>query len=1150
MPRSAAPPRRLEYNIAEERSQTDREPRTGWYEHELTATRDLRAFVAELREELSAGALPGASWRELAEWAQRLIDERLAGTDRREAWPDVERQAADKVEAALERLGGLDAVEPAPGLDVFRRTLALELDADLGRVGRLGTGVLVGPIAMGVGLDLDLVVLCGLAEGTFPARVRDDSLLPDADRRATDGALALHSSRVDEDHRRYLAALAAAPRRVLTFPRGDLRRTTERTPSRFVIDTVEALAGERHTADELLTLAAPWLTVVPSFTAGIARVAFPATAQEHRLRVLLDHTRAGGRIERHSLRDVDVALHRGLECTTARASTAFTRYDGNLSTLAVPSPTAADSAVSPTRLEAWAASPFDYLMEQLLRVEISELPEEVWELSALDKGRLVHEILDAFLAEVLASDEGAPGPERAWTAADRARLHELATEHGARYAAHGLTGRRVFWDRDQRRLAAELDRWLAEDADGRALDLRTPVATELRFGMRDAALPAVSYPLSDGRSLRFRGAADRVDRGEHGELVVIDYKTGSRREVLALQLPVYARAARAAFGDDDTPVTAAYWYVSTRQNFAWRDLPLTAANERVFDRWLRTIVDGIELGVFPCALDEPGAWTPTWRTYTDPDARGARERWREWDRKQHAPELAGYLSLYEIGTRRRRRHRCCRRRRGGRGGAAVTGEQASLFDQPADEPPVAPRTGVAEVGTADVVDASSMLNDESADAAARRAIVECLDETMFVEAGAGSGKTKSLVDRVVALITVADVPMREIVAVTFTEKAASELRDRIRRELEHVAGDPDPVRASRAATALDDLDGAAVSTLHAFAQRVLVEHPIEGGLPPHIEVLDDIASQVAFEERWTRFLDQLLDDTALERPLLLALNGDTTRATLRTIALACNANWDLVEQRMGPEPDPPPLEVGEVLDALTAVVARTAECRADDDKLSLGIDLLAAWAVQFRAAPDEYEQLRLLHGGLPKFSARAGQKGNWSSDVDEVRAEVAALRALAAEQAAAVSEAAIRRVTWEIARIHRRRGRAYDDRRASSSSTIFWCCRAPCCAILTTGSTFVVVCASATRICCSTNSRTRIRSSATSRRCSRRAHPRLRPSAGTRSPPSPDDCSWWATRSSRSTVSGAPTSPRSSAHATRSAVRCIASPATSVRRVR
>src|SRR5262245_64213364 len=88
------------------------------------------------------------------------------------------------------------------------------------------------------------------------------------------------------------------------------------------------------------------------------------------------------------------------------------------------------------------------------------------------------------------------------------------------------------------------------------------------------------------------------------------------------------------------------------------------------------------------------------------------------------------------------------------------------------------------------------------DAATRAAIVDDLHDTLFIEAGAGSGKTQSLVDRVVSLVMRAKVPMREIVAVTFTEKAAAELRDRIRRELEHCAGEGD--EAARAA--LDELD--------------------------------------------------------------------------------------------------------------------------------------------------------------------------------------------------------------------------------------------------------------------------------------------------------------------------------------------------------
>src|SRR5262245_29597694 len=71
-----------------------------------------------------------------------------------------------------------------------------------------------------------------------------------------------------------------------------------------------------------------------------------------------------------------------------------------------------------------------------------------------------------------------------------------------------------------------------------------------------------------------------------------------------------------------------------------------------------------------------------------------------------------------------------------------------------------------------------------------------LDETLFVEAGAGSGKTRALVDRVLALVLDAGEPLSAVAAITFTEKAAAELRDRIRRQLD--------LTAERALTAGDD----------------------------------------------------------------------------------------------------------------------------------------------------------------------------------------------------------------------------------------------------------------------------------------------------------------------------------------------------------
>jgi ATP-dependent exoDNAse (exonuclease V) beta subunit len=311
-------------------------------------------------------------------------------------------------------------------------------------------------------------------------------------------------------------------------------------------------------------------------------------------------------------------------------------------------------------------------------------------------------------------------------------------------------------------------------------------------------------------------------------------------------------------------------------------------------------------------------------------------------------------------------------------------------------------------------------DDLDEDLATRAAIVDALDETLFVEAGAGSGKTKALVDRIVALVVQRDVPMREIAAVTFTEKAAAELRDRIRRALEPLAGEGDTVTAARATLALEELDAAAVSTLHAFAQRILAEHPVEAGLPPRVQVLDDIASQLAFEERWTRFVDELLEDPALERTVLLALNADTTLTVLRTLALACNANWDLVAERMGPEPDPPSLapRLEPLLGSLAQLRTRAPRCLDPDDKLLEKVVDLAAWHDALLAAPDEYEQMRMLTLGAPTGNLRHGKKTNWPDDcsADDVRAEIGAIRARVTELSHALSEAVVRRLAWELAR--------------------------------------------------------------------------------------------------------------------------------------
>ncbi len=284
------------------------------------------------------------------------------------------------------------------------------------------------------------------------------------------------------------------------------------------------------------------------------------------------------------------------------------------------------------------------------------------------------------------------------------------------------------------------------------------------------------------------------------------------------------------------------------------------------------------------------------------------------------------------------------------------------------------------------------------DAAARRRIAEDLDATLFVEAGAGSGKTTALVERVVALVVHGGVELASIAAITFTEKAGAELGDRIRRALEErSATSPGPV-AERCALALDQLDGAAVGTLHAFAQRLLREHPLEAGLPPRVEVLDEVSSGVEFERRWATFRDALLADPQMERTIVLLLAAGVGHPALRALAAAFDANWDLVAERVpahGSEPPPVRDLLAQALPALDAVCARRGDCTDATDLLCQRIDEVAAYAERLRGIDDEVELLEALAGtggvARPRFSAgNVGRKAAWRRDHKGLRAELRA----------------------------------------------------------------------------------------------------------------------------------------------------------------
>src|SRR5262249_46510063 len=124
------------------------------------------------------------------------------------------------------------------------------------------------------------------------------------------------------------------------------------------------------------------------------------------------------------------------------------------------------------------------------------------------------------------------------------------------------------------------------------------------------------------------------------------------------------------------------------------------------------------------------------------------------------------------------------------------------------------------------------------DADARRAIVEDLDDTLVVEAAAGTGKTTELIRRMLRVLSTGRGTVGEIVAVTFTEKAAGELKLRLREQLEVARLEAtDAEAARRLDAAVQNLEEAHVSTIHGFCADLLRERPVEARVDPLFRVL-------------------------------------------------------------------------------------------------------------------------------------------------------------------------------------------------------------------------------------------------------------------------------------------------------------------------
>src|ERR1700676_2176834 len=178
-----------------------------------------------------------------------------------------------------------------------------------------------------------------------------------------------------------------------------------------------------------------------------------------------------------------------------------------------------------------------------------------------------------------------------------------------------------------------------------------------------------------------------------------------------------------------------------------------------------------------------------------------------------------------------------------------------------------------------------------ADARARSRILTEYGKTFFVEAAAGTGKTTVLVGRIVGLIRSGQGTLARTVAVTFTEKAAGEMKLRLRLEIEKARVEATPLERDRLDQALEELELARIGTIHAFCGDLLSERPIEAGIDPVFTMLDDEEAAALADQAFERWLQRILANPpeGPRRILRRRSGGEPPHEQLRTaMHMLCN----------------------------------------------------------------------------------------------------------------------------------------------------------------------------------------------------------------------------------------------------------------------
>ncbi|QHD86023.1 PD-(D/E)XK nuclease family protein [Gordonia sp. JH63] len=584
----------------------------------------LFEFVKRLQRRLEA-TVDAQNWAIAAQELTNLLDQYF-----RQPKSEVDRADLAVIRSECSELALMDSIAPPPSSARVYDALSIRLEGRRGITGTSGAGVAVTPISAGVGRDFDVSIVVGAAEGMVPRPRPENPLLP----------AELVGTTPREHNQRQLRAFegavsAGSAERIVTFPRGNLRGGAEKVPSRWLVPALVRLAGsDVDVVDwQRQTQAIPTIVAVESFDVaaqqGDPRIGSSAASEtEWRLREL---AAAPANRRRGALDDPIIDL--GMHMRSDRLNGRFTRFNGNLGDVRELISTF-EKPVSPTGLETWVASPYQFFLEHVLRLKALEDPDEVAQIDALTRGTLVHDILERY---VLGTIDG--------KVLDFARLSLIAQEMLDDATATNPGWLERLWAKDRGIIVRDLADWFEHDRD----DLTNgwhPTRVEKPFGTDPE--PETTLALGD-TMIRFRGKIDRIDTHRDGRVRVTDYKTGkvskNYNDITAdtptgggkqFQLPVYGLFAR-TLGDD---VEARYWFITRKGEFKSVGYPVT-------DSVIATLVADIDL-VHRCitAGQFPPKVADTFWELPVIDLLGRAGLRRAWANLENVDQLTDYVQKY------------------------------------------------------------------------------------------------------------------------------------------------------------------------------------------------------------------------------------------------------------------------------------------------------------------------------------------------------------------------------------------------------------------------------------------------------------------------------------------------------------------------